>query len=134
MDQLTERYKIARLIARKVSGTLTGEEVAALEEWIEASEEHREEMIRIEKRLKEDVRRGRELDAEAEWKVFQQRLPRKSSIRWWWYSAAAVVVGACVVVGALQLRDTKVPMQLVQSVENNIKEYKARLILDDGRA
>ncbi len=134
MDQLTERYKIARLIARKVSGTLTGEEAEALEAWIEASGEHREEMIRVEKRLKEDVRRGRELDAEAEWKAFQQRLPRKNSIRWWWYSAAAVVVGACVVVGALQLRDTKVPMQLVQSVENNIKEYKARLILDDGRA
>ena len=37
MNQLTERYKIARLIARKVAGTLTGEEADFLEKWTEES-------------------------------------------------------------------------------------------------
>lgn len=48
MNQLTERYKIARLIARKVAGTLTGEEADFLEKWTEESGKHRVEMARVE--------------------------------------------------------------------------------------
>lgn len=133
MNQLTERYKIARLIARKVAGTLTGEEADFLEKWTEESGKHRVEMARVENRLKEDLQRGRELNPEEEWKAFQRRLPRKNTVRWRW-SAAAVVAGVCVVAGVLLSRDAKTPVPLVQSVENNVKGYKAKLILDDGRS
>lgn len=106
MKQLTERYKIARLIARKVAGTLTGEEADFLEKWTEESGKHRVEMARVENRLKEDLQRGRELNPEEEWKAFQRRLPRKNTVRWWW-SAAAMVAGVCVVAGVLLSRDAE---------------------------
>ena len=64
--------------------------------------------------------------------MFQQKFSRKRSIRWWRYSAAIVVVGVCAIFGVLQLQETKTPVQIARSVENNVKEYKAKLILDDG--
>ena len=133
MNRLKKRYKIAQLIARKVLGILSEEDAGILEAWMEESEKHQKEMVRVEERLKGDLRRGCELNKEEEWKAFQRKLPRKNTVRWWWYSAVAVVVGVCIVVGVLQLQDVKVPVRLVQSVENNVKAYKARLILDDGR-
>ena len=134
MNRLTERYKIARLVARKVLGTLSEEEMGILEAWMAESGENREEIARVEQRLKRDIRRGRELNKEEEWKVFQRKLPRKNTMRWW-FSAAAMIVGVCIVVGVLQFRETEiVPVKLSQSAENRVKEYKARLILDDGRS
>ena len=56
MNRLTERYKIARLIARKVSGTISEEEADELDAWVELSARHREEVTRIEGRLREDIR------------------------------------------------------------------------------
>ena len=47
MNRLTERYKIARLIARKVSGTLSNEEADELDAWVKLSAKHREEVPRI---------------------------------------------------------------------------------------
>ena len=132
MNRLTERYKIARLRARKVSGTLSNEEADELDAWVKLSAKHREEVPRIERRLREDIRQGRKLNMTREWDVFQQKLARKRFIRWWRYSAAIVVVGVCAIFGVLQLRETKVPVQIARSVENNVKEYKAKLILDDG--
>lgn len=132
MNRLTERYKIAWLIARKVSGTLSNEEADELDAWVKLSAKHREEVTRIERRLREDIRQGRKLNMTREWDVFQQKLARKRFIRWWRYSAAIVVVGVCAIFGVLQLRETKVPVQIARSVENNVKEYKAKLILDDG--
>ena len=55
MNRLTERYKIARLIARKVSGTISEEEADELDAWVELSARHREEVTRIEGRLREDI-------------------------------------------------------------------------------
>lgn len=132
MNRLTERYKIARLIARKVSGTISEEEANELKTWVESSARHREEVARIENRLREDIRRERKLNITEEWDMFQHKLSRKHSIRWWRYSAAVVAVGVCVAFGVLQLRETKTPVQIARSVENNVKEYKAKLILDDG--
>ena len=132
MNRLPERYKIARLIARKVSGTISEEEANELKTWVESSARHREEVTRIESRLREDIRQGRELNMTGEWDMFQQKLSRKRSIRWWRYSAAVVAVSVCVAFGVLQLRETKTPVQIARSVENNVKEYKAKLILDDG--
>ena len=63
MNRLTERYKIARLIARKVSGTISEEEADELEAWVGSSARYREEVTRIESRLREDIRQGRELQA-----------------------------------------------------------------------
>ena len=62
MNRLTERYKIARLIARKVSGTISEEEADELEAWVGSSARYREEVTRIESRLREDIRQGRELN------------------------------------------------------------------------
>ena len=120
MNRLTERYKIARLIARKVSGTISEEEANELKTWVESSARHREEVARIESRLREDIRQGRELNMTGEWDMFQQKLSRKRSIRWWRYSAAVVAVGVCVAFGVLQLRETKTPVQIARSVENNV--------------
>ena len=132
MNRLTERYKIARLIARKVSGTISEEEADELDAWVELSARHREEVTRIEGRLREDIRQGCKLNMTGEWNMFQQKFSRKRSIRWWRYSAAIVVVGVCAIFGVLQLQETKTPVQIARSVENNVKEYKAKLILDDG--
>ncbi|MFR5657014.1 MAG: hypothetical protein ACLUDU_03015 [Butyricimonas faecihominis] len=129
MNRLTERYKIAWLIARKVSGTISEEEADELDAWVELSARHREEVTRIERRLREDIRQGCKLNMAGEWNMFQQTLSRKRSIRWWRYSAAIVVVGVCVIFGVLLLRETKTPVQIARSVENNVKEYKAKLIL-----
>ncbi len=134
MNRLTERYKIARLIARKVSGMLSKEEADELEAWVGSSARHREEVNRIENRLREDIRRERKLNITEEWDMFQHKLSRKHSIRWWRYSAAVVAVGVCAIFGVLQLRETKTPVQIARSVVNNVKEYKAKLILDDGSA
>lgn len=131
MNRLTERYKIARLIARKVSGTISEEEADELEAWVGSSARYREEVTRIESRLREDIRQGRKLNMTGEWDMFQQKLSRKRTIRWWKYSAAVVAVGVCAIF-VLQLRETKTPLQIARSVENNVKEYKAKLILDDG--
>ena len=131
MNRLTERYKIARLIARKVSGTISEEEADELKTWVESSARYREEVTRIESRLREDIRQGRKLNMTGEWDMFQQKLSRKRTIRWWKYSAAVVAVGVCAIF-VLQLRETQTPLQIARSVENNVKEYKAKLILDDG--
>ena len=48
MNRLTERYKIARLISRKVSGTISEEEADELEAWVGSSARYREEVTRIE--------------------------------------------------------------------------------------
>ncbi|WP_065219207.1 MULTISPECIES: FecR family protein [Butyricimonas] len=134
MNRLKKRYKIARLIARKVLGMLSEEDAGILEAWMEESKKHQEEMVRVEERLKGDLRRGGELNKEEEWKAFQRRLPRRNTIRWW-YSAAAMIVGVCLVVGVLQFREREpASMQLSQSMGNRVKEYKAKLILDDGRS
>ena len=111
---------------------LSNEEADELDAWVKLSAKHREEVPRIERRLREDIRQGRKLNMTREWDVFQQKLARKRFIRWWRYSAAIVVVGVCAIFGVLQLRETKVPVQIARSVENNVKEYKAKLILDDG--
>ena len=84
MNRLTERYKIARLIARKVSGTISEEEADELDAWVELSARHREEVTRIEGRLREDIRQGCKLNMTGEWNMFQQKFSRKRSIRLWW--------------------------------------------------
>ena len=131
MNRLIECFRIARLSALKYLSSMTEEESAALEEWVEESAARREGLERMEQRLMEDLRKGRELEAEEEWRLFQKRLPRRNFFRRWAY-AAAVAAGIGITAGGIFLLREEKPVRMTQSVEHNVKEYKAKLILADG--
>ena len=136
MDTLSENYRVARLIARRIMEALSPEEAGELETWLAASEGHREMLARFESRLREDLRQGRRLDIEREWRAFQGRLPRRRVARAWWW-ASGVAAAAVVVWGMFMwLPSPRVekPVEVARSAGESVKEYKARLILDDGRA
>lgn len=131
MNRLIECFRIARLSALKYLSSMTEEESAALEEWVEESAARREGLERMEQRLTEDLRKGCELEAEEEWRLFQKRLPRRNFFRRWAY-AAAVAAGIGITAGGIFLLQEEKSVRMTQSVEHNVKEYKAKLILADG--
>ena len=75
--KLKERYGIAQLLAKEVTGTLSEKEAAELEAWLKASPDHSKEFDRMKKRLQEDLRKGKELDHQKEWQAFRQKHFRK---------------------------------------------------------
>lgn len=134
MNRLTERFRIARVMAQKIFGTLPEDENATLEAWFEASKGNEEEFNRVKKRLVLDLRQEPELDAEKEWQAFSRKLPRRNPVLRWGYVAAVLVVGVCITIGIVQVQKSRTPSgELAQSVENTVKTYKAKLLLDDGR-
>lgn len=128
MNRLIACFRIARLAARRYVSSLTEEETAELGKWAGASAGRRESLERMDARLTEDLRKGRELDAEEEWRLFRKRLPRKTFVRRLPYVAAAAAC-AVLLLGIPYLRKDK--PQPVASVEHKVKEYKAKLILAD---
>lgn len=129
--KLKERYGIAQLLAKEVTGTLSEKEAAELEAWLKASPDHSKEFDRMKKRLQEDLRKGKELDHQKEWQAFRQKHFRKRNLQRWWYGGVAAAVAAGLLFAALlQKPEEVVPM--ATNTESVTKTHKARLILNDG--
>ncbi len=131
MKELKIRYQVARWISRKIVGVATPEEEYCLEKWRVSDEVHGREYEAIRKRLAKELREKSEVDIPAEWHKFRCRMPERRKISRLWYYAVAACVGMGLVIGFLHLHqssDTE-----VLSVMNDVKGYKAVLVLDDGK-
>lgn len=131
MKELKIRYQVARWISRKIVGVATPEEEYCLENWRVSDEVHGREYEAIRKRLAKELREKSEVDIPAEWHKFRCRMPERRKISRLWYYAVAACVGMGLVIGFLHLHqssDTE-----VLSVMNDVKGYKAVLVLDDGK-
>ena len=130
MDNLSKRYRIARLIVRQIIEGADAPMDKELEEWLAASEDNQREYEDIRRRLREDLRQKEESLAPAAWKKTERRLPKRRTLRriaqW---AAAACVIFAMGAGAFLWLQaEEEVPV----TVSTNTKSYQAVLILGDG--
>ena len=130
MDNLSKRYRIARLIVRQIIEGADAPMDKELEEWLAASEDNQREYEDIRRRLREDLRQKEENLAPAAWKKTERRLPKRRTLRriaqW---AAAACVIFAMGAGAFLWLQaEEEVPV----TVSTNTKSYQAVLILGDG--
>lgn len=133
MNSLQDRYRAARLIVRKLTGTIIPKEERELDAW---AAEHRDEFAYVLEGVREELARGGTPDIVREWNSFERQAGiRKKRIKRIWYSAVAVLAGICVFTGVLLTRWTPGPEPLVATdIRQQMKDYKATLLLDDGRA
>lgn len=131
MKELEERYEIAVWIARKLAGTSTYEEEEKLGVWRRASEENAGEYDDILQRLRTDLRKKETPDVAAEWQRFESTICKHRKVYRWWYSVAAVCAGIGLVVGLLRMHPGTVDNS--QQAMDNVKSYKAVLILNNGK-
>ena len=129
---LKERYRMAELIAGKIAGILSDEEMALLEKWRQVSSGHEKEYERIIQRLKTDLRDTHRLDRGREWELFENKLPRKRRILRAWYAVAAAVLVAMVTIVVFRTEKVEPATPLVETVSKGMKERKAILILGNG--
>ena len=130
MDNLSKRYRIARLIVRQIIEGADAPMDKELEEWLAESEDNQREYEDIRRRLREDLRQKEENLAPAAWKKTERRLPKRRTLRriaqW---AAAACVIFAMGAGAFLWLQaEEEVPV----TVSTNTKSYQAVLILGDG--
>ena len=129
---LKERYRMAELIAGKIAGILSDEEITLLEKWRQASPGHEKEYERIIQRLKTDLRDTHRLDRGREWELFENKLPRKRRILRAWYAVAAAVLVAMVTIVVFRTEKVEPATPLAETVSKGMKERKAILILGNG--
>ncbi len=129
---LKERYRMAELIAGKIAGILSDEEMALLEKWRQVSSGHEKEYERIIQRLKTDLRDTHRLDRGREWELFENKLPRKRRILRAWYAVAAAVLVAMVTIVVFRTEKVEPATPLAETVSKGMKERKAILILGNG--
>lgn len=131
MNELKERYKIAKWISDEVLGRLSKENQENLTVWRNSAAAHEMEYKEIKTRLRTDLQERRLLDPEKEWQEFQKSLFRKRrSLHWLYYVAAIVLIGIFTV--AVIKKQKGIPESLELSAVGQ-KAYKAVLILNDGR-
>lgn len=132
MNNLQERYRIAALIAKKLTGTINLEEERVLHTW---AEEHQEEYEYVQRGVQEELVQGGAMDVTREWDSFvHQSGYRRRVVRKMWYYVAAMFVGACMVTGVLFMKEKPEPVKLaVTDIRQQVKDFKATLILEDGR-
>lgn len=121
------------MIVRKLTGTIIPKEERELDAW---AAEHRDEFAYVLEGVREELARGGTSDIVREWNSFERQAGiRKKRIKRIWYSAVAVLAGICVFTGVLLTRWTPGPEPLVATdIRQQMKDYKATLLLDDGRA
>lgn len=133
MDELSFRYKIARLIAEDVSGIISVENKVVLDEWLTTSDKNQKEYEQIIDRLKTELPGREKLDVEQEWEIFKQQIkPETLKLKWWYSAAAAVLVGA-VALFLYVKTPTETPKTANVAPKEILKERKAILVLGDGR-
>jgi len=132
MDNLQERYRMAKLIAKQLTGTIILEEERELRTWAEG---HGEEYKYVQDGIREELDQVGTINVIGEWEVFASRSGlRKRIIRKMWYYVAAVFAGVCMVTGGLVMRENPEPKKLaVTDIRQQVKNFKATLILEDGR-
>ena len=130
MDNLSKRYRIARLIVRQIIEGADAPMDKELEEWLAESEDNQREYEDIRRRLREDLRQKEESLAPAAWKKTERRLPKRRTLRRIAQWAAAACVAFAMGAGAFlwMQAEEEVPV----TVSTNTKSYQAVLILGDG--
>ena len=97
--------KLSDLITRHLLGIATGEEERRLQDWLDASAEHRAQYARLVERLHTDLLAEEPADVRREWARFEGRLPlherRMLGVRRLIKYAAAAVVVLAVLAGGL---------------------------------
>ena len=132
MNKIEERYRVAKLIAGKLAGTLTPEEGRELDAW---AGENVEEYGYVEREVREELAWDEAVDVAREWKEFARRSGYGRRVTWkMWVRVAAVLAGVCVMAGMLVTRERPEPGKLtVANICGQVKDFKATLVLDDGR-
>lgn len=130
MDNLSKRYRIARLIVRQIIEGADAPMDKELEEWLAESEDNQREYEDIRRRLREDLRQKEESLAPAAWKKTERRLPKRRTLRRiaQWTAAACVAFA----MGAGAFLWMQAEEELPATVSTNTKSYQAVLILGDG--
>ena len=130
MDNLSKRYRIARLIVRQIIEGADAPMDKELEEWLAESEDNQREYEDIRRRLREDLRQKEENLAPAAWKKAERRLPKRRTLRRiaQWAAAACVIFA----MGAGAFLWMQAEEELPVTVSMNTKSYQAVLILGDG--
>ena len=138
MNQVEERLKIAKLIARELTGTLSEEEAAALAAWRREDQAHQEAYEELCRRLARGEQAWQELEeadreAERRWHSFRRRTAGRR-MAWWRYAAAVVVLAG----GAYwawqpepRQAETEQPAALAQRTETG--DDKVILTLSDNQ-
>ena len=130
MDNLSKRYRIARLIVRQIIEGADAPMDKELEEWLAESEDNQREYEDIRRRLREDLRQKEESLATAAWKKTERRLPKRRTLRRIAQWAAAACVAFAMGTGAFLWMQAE--EELPATVSTNTKSYQAVLILGDG--
>lgn len=130
MDNLSKRYRIARLIVRQIIEGADTPMDKELEEWLAESEDNQREYEDIRRRLREELRQKKESLAPAAWKKTERRLPKRRTLRRiaQWAAAACVIFA----MGAGAFLWMQAEEELPATVSTNTKSYQAVLILGDG--
>ena len=130
MDNLSKRYRIARLIVRQIIEGADAPMDKELEEWLAESEDNQREYEDIRRRLREDLRQKEESLAPAAWKKTERRLPKRRTLRRiaQWAAAACVIFA----MGAGAFLWLQAEEEMPVTVSTNTKSYQAVLILGDG--
>lgn len=130
MDNLSKRYRIARLIVRQIIEGADAPMDKELEEWLAESEDNQREYEDIRRRLREELRQKKESLAPAAWKKTERRLPKRRTLRRiaQWAAAACVIFAMGTGAFLWMQAEEEVPV----TVSTNTKSYQAVLILGDG--
>lgn len=130
MDNLSKRYRIARLIVRQIIEGADAPMDKELEEWLAESEDNQREYEDIRRRLREELRQKKESLAPAAWKKTERRLPKRRTLRRiaQWAAAACVIFAMGAGAFLWMQAEEEVPV----TVSTNTKSYQAVLILGDG--
>lgn len=131
MQALEKRYKIARLIAGELLGTLSESELLELEEWKRHSSGNTGEYLKIRNRLQGDINKNSDFDLTHEWSLFERRLHRKKYIfrNWYAVAAASVIIGLTVTLLWMKWAVTE---PVTVDVLGGTKGFRATLVLGNG--
>lgn len=133
-EQLRKRLNIAKLIANMMSGGASDEDRRRLDEWLQESPRHAEELERI----RQEALKGRPEHPELNgmWKEFEKRIPSEH-LRWMriFRYAALFLLPLCVAAWLYSREEQAVPENVVSVTEKITPgRVKAQLILADGKA
>lgn len=132
-NRLQRRLNIARWIGKYYAGMASNEEQKQLEEWLDESPRHREELERI----RQEVVKGRPACPKLDemWMEFEQRIPAQP-IRWRriFQYAALFLIPLCLSVW-LYFKERPIVSEVFVAVSEEIVpgKVKAQLILADGK-
>lgn len=133
MNELTPHARVARLLAKHLEGSLTGEEAVELERWKEANERHRAlyREITSEEFLRGKLEETASVDHVAAWLAIDARHARRVRARRARRVSAVAAMLALALGAAYLLTPTREPLPaLATAIVPG--ELKAELVLPDG--